>query len=256
MLNHRLYGSLEQSERPLVILHGLLGSLDNWHTFASKHAEHQAVISLDMRNHGKSPHEEGMSYSLMVSDVLDTLAQLNIPNFDLLGHSMGGKAAMLIAAQQPELIHKLIIVDIAPVNYPPRHQALLQALSSINLDTLTSRKEADLQLSSEIKHPFERGFLLKNLGRSREKGFFWQCNLPEISRHYLNISAFPEINTTYSGATLFISGTASGYVTETAWQAAKTMFTNAQLIPLEQAGHYPHVQKAEAFTQAVETFLA
>lgn len=256
MLNYRLYGSLEQGERPLVILHGLLGSLDNWHTFASKHAEHQAVISLDMRNHGKSPHEEGMSYSLMVDDILATLAQLDIQYFDLLGHSMGGKAAMLIALQRPELIHKLIVVDIAPVSYPPRHQSLLKVLSDVDLDSLSSRKEADQQLSSEIKHPFERGFLLKNLGRSREKGFFWHCNLPEISRHYLKISAFPTVNNTYAGATLFISGTASDYITDETWQAAQAVFTHAQLVPLEQAGHYPHVQKAEAFTQAVEAFLA
>lgn len=256
MLNYRIYGTLEHTQRPLVVLHGLLGSLDNWNTFASQQEGKRPVIAIDMRNHGKSPHEVGMSYQLMVDDVFAVLDHLGIQTYDLMGHSMGGKTAMLMAMKSPSSIDKLIVVDMAPVNYPPRHQNLLQALNAIDLASLKSRKEADQQLSTTIKHPFERGFLLKNLGRHRENGFYWQCNLAEISRHYLKLTSFPQTNQSYSGEILFIAGGKSDYVTEETWLAAQTIFSSAQLITIEQAGHLPHVQTPDAFTQAVDSFLA
>lgn len=176
---------------PLVVLHGLLGSLDNWQTFARGQTTQRAVLAMDLRNHGASPHLEGMSYRQMGADVVEVLDALGIPRCDLMGHSMGGKVAMTLALQHPERVKRLLVVDIAPKAYPPRHQALLQAMSTLPLTTLTSRKQADEWLSSTVKHPFERGFLLKNLGRHTDGSFFWQCNLPEIAKQYLKISGFP-----------------------------------------------------------------
>jgi len=150
MLNYRIYGDADNLQRPLVVLHGLLGSLDNWHTFATKQQSERSIIAMDMRNHGASPHVEGMNYRLMVQDVLAVVDHLQLSKFDLMGHSMGGKAAIWLALDYPERLNKLIIVDIAPVNYPPRHQAILQAMLSMPLASFKSRKEADAWLAPTI----------------------------------------------------------------------------------------------------------
>jgi len=254
VLNYRLLGELS-STPPLVVLHGLLGSLDNWHTFARGQAGKRTVLALDLRNHGDSPHVEGMSYRQMVEDVLDVLNALAIPRCDLIGHSMGGKVAMCLALQQPTLIEHLLVVDIAPKAYAPRHQALLQAMVGMPLAELTSRKQADEWLSATVKHPFERGFLLKNLGRSAEAGFYWQCNLLEIARHYLKIAGFPASDTVCPAPTLFIRGGQSDYVQDEDLALILRAFPAAELVTIEAAGHLPHVQTTAEFTALVDAFL-
>lgn len=254
MLNYRLFGELN-STAPLVVLHGLLGSLDNWQTFARSQADKRTVLALDLRNHGDSPHVEGMSYRQMVDDVLEVLATLAIPRCNLMGHSMGGKVAMCLALQQPALLEHLLVVDIAPKTYPPRHQALLQAMVGMPLAELSSRKQADEWLSASVKHPFERGFLLKNLGRSTEAGFYWQCNLPEIARHYLKISGFPASDTVCPAPTLFIRGGQSDYVTDADLALIQQRFPAAEQVTIEAAGHLPHVQTPAEFSARVDDFL-
>ncbi|EIJ34331.1 alpha/beta fold hydrolase [Thiothrix nivea] len=254
MLNHQFHGEAD-GRPPLVVLHGLLGSLDNWNTFARSQTGKRSVLAVDLRNHGGSPHVEGMSYRQMADDLLELLDALAIARFDLMGHSMGGKAAMTLALQQPDLIQRLLVVDIAPKTYPPRHQALLQAMLTMPLAELGSRKQADEWLAPTVKHPFERGFLLKNLGRNRAGRFYWQCNLPEIARHYLKISGFPASDVQCAAPALFIHGGQSDYVAETDRQLIRQHFPAAELAVIEAAGHLPHVQTPAEFITLVESFL-
>lgn len=255
MLNYQLHGKEKDGAPPLVVLHGLLGSLDNWYTFSRSQTDKRSILAADMRNHGGSPHVEGMSYRQMVDDLLELLAALGIANFDLMGHSMGGKVAMALALQQPSLIRRLLVVDIAPKAYPPRHQALLQAMLAMPLAEITSRKQADEWLAPVVKHPFERGFLLKNLGRKKEGDFYWQCNLAEIARHYLKISGFPAFDAACPTPALFIHGRQSDYVTEADMDLIQQYFPGAELAAIETAGHLPHVQTPAEFTALVEGFL-
>lgn len=255
MLNYRLYGEAGSSQRPLLVLHGLLGALDNWYTFAKNQENRRTVLAVDLRNHGGSPHVEGMAYQQMADDLLELLAALGITCCDLMGHSMGGKVAMTLALQRPELINRLIVVDIAPKAYPPRHQALLQAMLSMPLAQLSSRRQADEWLAPTVKHPFERGFLLKNLGRNSDGKFYWQCNLTEIARHYLKISAFPNLEAVYSHPALFIDGGQSDYVTDADLPLIRHYFPAAERATLEAAGHLPHVQTPAEFTALVDKFL-
>ena len=255
MLNYRIYGDADNLQHPLLVLHGLLGSLDNWHTFASKQQTERSIIAIDMRNHGGSPHVEGMNYRLMVQDVLAVANHLQLDQFDLMGHSMGGKASIWLALEHPERLKKLIVVDIAPVNYPPRHQAIIQAMLTMPLASFKSRKEADQWLAPTIKQPFERAFLLKNLKWDENGKFTWQCNLSEIARHYLSITAFHETDLRYHGPTLFIGGGQSDYLQPERWQIAQTYFPHAHLAVIEEAGHLPHVQTPDIFTEHVNNML-
>jgi esterase len=254
MLNHRLYGESDGST-PLVVLHGLLGSLENWHTFARGQAGKRTVLAIDLRNHGNSPHVEGMSYREMLADIIEVLETLASPQIDLMGHSMGGKVAMALALQEPARIQRLLVVDIAPKAYPPRHQALLQAMVTMPLSELGSRKQADEWLASTVKHPFERGFLLKNLGRNTDGTFYWQCNLHEIARHYLKISGFPATDRQFSHPTLFIRGGQSDYVADTDLPLIQDYFPAATLVTVDTAGHLPHVQTPVEFSALVDNFL-
>lgn len=255
MLNYRIHGELDPNTLPLVVLHGLLGSLDNWNTFAAKQKTNRPVIAIDMRNHGGSPHVDGMSYIQMVDDVLEVADHLGLTDIDLMGHSMGGKAAMLLALNHPQRINNLIIVDIAPVNYPPKFNALLKAMLSMPLKSFKTRREADKWLAPTVNHPFERAFLLKNLSWTENKQLTWQCNLQEIAKHYLKITAWPAPERTYSGEALFISGGKSDYVTAENWQTALQYFPSAEHIRIEEAGHLPHVETADVFIGHVSHHL-
>lgn len=255
MLNYRIHGELTLDTPPLVVMHGLLGSLDNWNTFSRKQ-KGRTVLAIDMRNHGDSPHEQGMSYRLMTDDVLEVLDHLGITVADIMGHSMGGKAGMWLALQHPERVRKLLVVDIAPVSYPPRHQTLLQAMLTMPLAAFKRRREADDWLSPTIKHPLERGFLLKNLKTNEQGRFEWQCNLPEIGRHYLKISAFPDTERVYEGKAVFIDGGKSNYIEDENWRFVLQHFPNASRITIDEAGHLPHVETPEQFVKHVEEALA
>ena len=254
MLNYRVFGDLQQ--KPLVVLHGLLGSLENWYTFARNQETQRGILAIDLRNHGHSPHVEDMSYRDMANDVIEVLDSLYIRECDLMGHSMGGKVAMHLALNFTAQFSHLIVVDIAPKTYPPRHQALLQAMLNMPLADLSSRKQADEWLAPTVKHPFERGFLLKNLARHSDGHFYWQCNLPEIVKHYLKISSFPPAPAQTDLPTLFIKGGQSDYIGEEDLSLIANYFSNAQLEVIPAAGHLPHVQTPEAFTQLVTQFLA
>jgi esterase len=256
VLNYHIHGEPDNTQPPLIVLHGLLGSLDNWSTFARSQAEQRYVIAVDLRNHGDSPALTGMAYQDMAQDIREILDALAVTEYNLMGHSMGGKVAMFLALTHPAHLRRLIVVDIAPKAYPPRHQALLQAMLSMPLPTLRSRKQADEWLSAVVKHPMERGFLLKNLGRDTQGQFYWQCNLPEITRHYLKISGFPAMHTQCQVPTLCVRGALSDYVTDEDMPLIHAYFPQIQLATIANAGHLPHVQTPVEFTTLVTEFLA
>jgi esterase len=256
MLNYKIHGDLESGITPLIVQHGLLGSLDNWNTFAARQKNERPIIAIDMRNHGGSPHVAGMSYPLMAEDVLEVLDDLQLAVVDLMGHSMGGKVAMWLALHQPQRLRNLIIVDIAPVAYPLQYNQLIQAMLDMPLADFKNRREADTWLAPTVKQSFERAFLLKNLGWDDNKKLIWQCNLAEIGKHYPTIASFPATELTYSGHTLFISGGQSDYVTATGWQAALKLFPHAEHIVISEAGHLPHVQTPDVFIDHVSNALS
>ena len=255
MLNYKIHAGTA-NKPPLVILHGLLGFLDNWNSQAKKLSQSQTVITVDLRNHGKSPHVKGMSYREMSDDIIELLEYLNFTTCDLMGHSMGGKIAMTLALNHPEKINKLCIVDIAPRAYKPKHQKILQAMMSLPLADIKNRKEADTWLADWIASPVERGFLLKNL-KHNEQGFYWQCNLAEIAKNYLKISGFSNSShIQYSKPTLFIRGGRSDYIQTEDVTLIKNIFPRAEIKTLDDSGHLPHVEDADGFYRLLRSFFS
>lgn len=239
---------------PLIILHGLLGSMDNWRTQAKRLSQYRPVYTLDLRNHGDSPHLKDMSYREMYEDVIKLTQHLQIEQFHLLGHSMGGKIAMQLALAHPALVKSLIVVDIAPKPYPLWHQKTLQGVMSMPVEKIKTRKQADEYLQPWIEDSSERTFMLKNLKREGDH-FKWRCNLEEISRGYLKIAGFSIAMATYPGKTLFIKGEQSNYIQEADQTIIKSLFPQSKIITIKQSGHLPHFQQADEFYEIVSDFL-
>ena len=253
------------AETPLIILHGLLGSMDNWRGQAKRLAENRTVITMDLRNHGSSPHFSGMSYREMYEDVLALLRHLKIETFDCLGHSMGGKVAMQLALAnngQPDtpVLNKLIIVDIAPRPYPLWHQQTIETVMKAPVAELQSREAIDDYLQDTIEDVTERAFMIKNLRRANDNddpntGFRWKCNIAEIARGYLKIAGFSTAGQTFNNKTLFMGGGDSPYIREQDHSIIKSLFPNSIIITIDNAGHLPHFQQADEFFSRVDGFL-
>ena len=249
-LNFRKLGS----GKPLVILHGLFGSLDNWFSIARELEKHYTLYLVDQRNHGDSPHSDQWNYQIMVEDLKELLDDEGLEKIYLMGHSMGGKTAMYFASTYPERVEKLIVADIAPRYYPIHHQTILEGLNSIDLKETKSRKEADAQLSEYIQELGTRQFLLKSLGRN-EKGFVWKINLPVITKNIEEVGkALPE-EAKYAGPTLFLGGTNSNYLTQSDLPDLEKHFPNYELELVANAGHWLHAEQPEAVIHEVRKFL-
>lgn len=250
-LNYKSFGNGE----PLIILHGLLGSLDNWQTMAKKLAEDYTVFIVDQRNHGKSPHTEAFNYNLLSEDLLNFMYENHIFNAHLLGHSMGGKVVMQFATEHSHMVNKLIVADIAPVKYPAGHDAIFDALCGVDLSKASSRQEVDDELKKNIDDFAVRQFLMKGLTRKEDKSFTWKYNLVSLENNYENI-----LNTfedgVFEGETLFIKGANSKYIQEQNFEKMKTHFPKYKLKTLENAGHWLHAEQPEAFLEAVLDFLS
>ncbi len=266
LLNYKTFfpdKNVAQQQTPLFILHGLLGSKDNWRSQAKRLSTQQPVLTLDLRNHGDSPHVKGMSYRAMSEDVLEVATDAGIKTFNLLGHSMGGKVAMHLALAHGDRISRLIVVDIAPKPYPLWHLKTLQGLMSVPFDKLKSRKAIDDYLKPWIENPTERTFLLKNLQRvTRSKAnatYQWRCNLPEISKGYLNIAGFNHPDSTFMNESLFIKGEDSPYIQQKDETLIRSLFPNLspnkKVVVIKKAGHLPHFDNPDKFYQIVSSFL-
>jgi len=251
LLNYQIAGE----GKPLIILHGLFGSLGNWNNPIKSLSSAYQVITVDLRNHGRSPHCDAMDYTLMAADIVELMKHLDISKAHILGHSMGGKVAMQLALNYPELIDKLIIVDIAPVAYGAHHEDVFKGLFAVDLKTLKSRSEADKQLSEHIDDVAVRAFLLTNLYRAHSKEFAWRMNLQAIYNEYNHISAAPAGNQ-YPKPTLFIKGANSDYLIADYKDAVLNLFPASKYKVILNAGHWPHAEKPAEFSQLVMDYLA
>lgn len=242
--------------KPIVILHGLFGSSDNWLTVSKAFAEKYEVFLIDLRNHGQSPHTKSHTYVEMAEDLAQFLVQNNLEKIILIGHSMGGKTAMAFAQKYPQKIEKLIIVDISPRYYPPHHQRELDALHSLDLSKLQNRQEADEIMAKTIPELGIRQFLLKNLYRTEDGIFKWRMNLPVLTAQINRIGEESLKNSTISIPTLFLRGENSNYISENDIKLIQTLFTNAQTTTISNAGHWIQAEQPKAFQDVVFNFLA
>ena len=249
-LNFRKNGS----GPPLVILHGLFGSLDNWFSIAKELVEHYTLYLVDQRNHGDSPHSNEWNYGVMVEDLLELLDAEGLDSVYLMGHSMGGKTVMNFAVLYPERVRKLIVGDIAPRYYPIHHQVILEGLNALNLSQLNSRKEADDLLAPYIPELGIRQFLLKSLGRDAN-GFAWKINLPVITQHIEEVGKALDEETVFEGPTLFLGGANSSYIQQQDLPDINTHFPNAEWVSIPNAGHWLHAEQPQAVVAEMRNFL-
>lgn len=239
---------------PLVILHGLFGSLDNWFSIAKELVEHYTLYLVDQRNHGDSPHADEWNYAVMVEDLKELLDTEGLEKIYLMGHSMGGKTVMNFAIKYPERVEKLIVADIAPRYYPIHHQSILEGLNALNLKEIKSRKEADDQLAKYISELGIRQFLLKSLTRASD-GFTWKINLPVIAKNIENVGeALPE-GEKYEGPTLFLAGANSNYIQQKDIADMERFFPNYELVFIADAGHWLHAEQPHAVVEEMRRFL-
>jgi esterase len=256
-LNYKEFGQGE----PVIILHGLFGTLDNWQTIAKQLGETHLVYILDLRNHGKSPHTEGvMSYHILAEDVALFMQQNWIHSATIIGHSMGGKVSMQMSMDYPDLVEKLIVVDIAPKKYKGGHEEIFDALLNLDLSKLTDRKVAEVYLMDKLKNDVGTvQFLLKNLSRHLNTegvgNFEWKMNLPVLNRDYHILMDTFEVNTTFDKDTLFIRGGNSNYIRDEDFETIKSIFSKAKLETVEGAGHWVHAEKPKELLEKMLKFL-
>lgn len=239
---------------PLIILHGLFGSSDNWHTLAKTFALTHAVYVLDQRNHGQSPHSDDFNYRLLTEDLFEFLQDHQLQSVNIIGHSMGGKTAMNFAIRYPDLTDKLIVVDIAPKTYVMRHDNILLGMMALPLETLKSRDEAESILMPFVPDISERQFIMKNLQRLPSGGFEWKLNLKSLNEHMTDLGIAMEYAGTFDKPTLFINGARSSYFKEGDEIIAKKYFPNALFKTLD-AGHWVQAEKPAEFAEVALSFL-
>ncbi|MGO2580054.1 MAG: alpha/beta fold hydrolase [Halomonas sp.] len=240
---------------PLVIIHGLLGSADNWRSHLKAWQRTRRVIAVDLRNHGRSPHAEGMRYAMMADDVIALLDSLSIERAHVLGHSMGGKVAMSLARLSPERVVSLIVADIAPVAYEHGHDDVFAALESVREGKPKTRSEADVMLGEHVDSRPTRLFLATNLVRNDDNVMALRVGLDQIKRGYSDIIGEPDGEQPYEGPTLVLRGADSPYVADAMLPALRAVMPSARVVTLKNAGHWLHADQPEAFQQAVEIFL-
>jgi pimeloyl-ACP methyl ester carboxylesterase len=251
-LNFRKYGDLGPS---IIILHGFLGSLDNWLSIAKQLSKDNQVYLIDQRNHGKSPHNESMDYFVLANDLLDFTVQNKLKDIILIGHSMGGKVAMLFALQHPNLVHKLIVVDIAPIDYAGEHELILDAMDSLDLKKYNDRIGVESELKRKISSEVLLQFILKNLGRTDQNKFEWKINLPILIKNYRNLMVFPKQKLKFNGKTLFIKGENSDYIDLSNLKPIEGNFPKMEIKVIKGAGHWVQAEQPQLFLDVVNSFL-
>ena len=237
----------------MVLLHGMLGSSRNWQTAGADLAAHYHVFALDLRNHGRSPHDAIMTYEAMMADVIGWLDAQGVTRVNLVGHSMGGKVAMLLACRHPERVERLVVVDIAPRTYYwPGHRASFAAMNELDLGDLRSRAEAEMRFEARVPSWPMRKFLATNLERTPEGAWYWQINLPVLTRALPEMERDPlEARDRFAGPVRFIAGGKSSYIEAGDQAAISTHFPAAEVRTIAESGHNPHMEAREAFVTAV-----
>lgn len=251
-----LHSNIIGEGKPLIILHGFLGMSDNWKSMGLKYADLGFQVHLlDLRNHGKSFHSSNFNYDLLSEDLKNYLEEHQLPPAVILGHSMGGKTAMLFACRYPQMTHKLLVADIAPKFYPPHHQDIINGLKAINLDFIKSRTEADKQLSRYLPNLSIRQFLLKNL-YWKEKGVLdFRFNLGVLSEKMEEVGENIGSTDSYNGPTLFLRGDKSEYINAEDFPAIKRHFPLATIETVDKAGHWLHAENPAQFFEKSAQFI-
>ncbi len=238
----------------LIILHGLFGSSDNWQTLGKKYAEDFTVYLVDQRNHGHSARSEEFSYELMAADLLELMDDENIQSANLLGHSMGGKTVMTFVQLHPEKVDKLIVADIAAKGYPPHHQVILEALNTIDLNVMNTRKAVEDHINQYIQDAGTKQFLLKNLYWNENQQLDWRINIPVLTEK-MPLTVGPIGTDIVETSTLFLRGEKSGYITDDDLEAIHDQFPNSKVKTIAGAGHWLHAEKPQEFYELTLDFL-
>jgi esterase len=251
ILNYKTQGS----GPPILILHGLFGMLDNWKSIANQLETDYSVYLLDLRNHGRSPHDGDHSYTAMAEDIREFMESQYMYSAYIIGHSMGGKVAMQFAYEYPDMVEKMIIVDIAPKTYTGGHEAIIDALLAIPIDAVQSRTEVEDRLSPKIKNQSERAFLMKNLTRKKEGGFAWKMNLEVLSKDYSQIMRNTNFEHPIEVPTCFIRGGNSRYIEDKDETTIGQFFSQSSIVTIEDAGHWVHADKPQELLDIIKAYF-
>jgi len=250
-----LHSRIVGEGQPFVILHGYFGMGDNWKSLGNQFAEHYEVHMVDQRNHGRSFHSDDFDYELLAEDLYNYIEHHELENIILLGHSMGGKTAMLFAVEYPELVDKLLVADISPRYYQPHHNEILKALNSVDFSIHNSRKLVEEQLANYIPELGTRQFLLKSV-YWREKGQLdFRFNLPSLTENNSEVGKALPSFTSFEGDTLFLAGGNSNYITSQEEPLINAHFPNAQIVTIPNVGHWLHAENPKGFYGEVAKFL-
>jgi esterase len=240
---------------PIVILHGLFGSAQNWHSMAERLAEYYRVFACDLRNHGGSPWADSMTFREMADDLEALIDEKSLAPAIMLGHSVGGKTAMLVALKHPDPIDALIVVDIAPVGYEEPFLDYIRAMRNADLSEERRRADIDAELAAAVPDAATRLFLLQNLVE-QDGRLEWRINLEAIAANMPDLLGFPDVSElAYEGRALFVSGARSDYIGRRYHGQIYELFPQAEFAVIEDSGHYPHVEQPELFFRLITGFL-
>jgi len=241
---------------PVIIMHGLFGMGDNWRTVARMMESQYQCIIVDMRNHGRSPHDPEMNFKVMSQDILELMDDLGLEHASLLGHSMGGKVAMHFALEHPQKVDKLIVADMAPKRYSPHHDHVIDAIEAVHPEELTERSEVEKALARFLGNDQSTiQFIMKNISRRPEGGFEWKANMPVIIEAYYHLMEEVIPSRSFPGPTLFIRGEKSNYIQDDDFTQIRDLFPDSALVTIPNAGHWVHADAPDFFAKAVLDFL-
>ena len=250
MLNYMTFG--DEKSPPVMIVHGLYGSGKNWGVIAKRLSDQFFVITVDLRNHGDSPWLDTHNYHVMADDLVEVINSLNIkPN--IIGHSMGGKAAMVLALKRPNLVRNLIIADIAPVKYEHDQSQFIEAMQKVDLSKVEKRSDATLALSKFVEDKSLQNFFTQSLDIKAKR---WKLNLKVLRSEMSEILSFPKIESEFSGHSLFLKGEKSDYIKPEHQKLIKSLFTKARFATFKEAGHWLHAEKPREFESAARLFFS
>jgi pimeloyl-ACP methyl ester carboxylesterase len=250
-----LHSTILGSGPPLIILHGYFGMSDNWKSLGNEFAENFEVHLVDQRNHGRSFHSDDFDYELLVEDLYNYMHHHKLGKFNLLGHSMGGKVAMLFAVTYPEYVNKLIVADISPKFYKPHHQQILAAINAVNFSIYDSRKKVEEVLKMYISEEEVLQFLLKNVFWKSKDELAFRFNLESLTENNGEVGDALPLFTHFDGGTLFLKGEKSNYITTEDVSLITSHFSNSKIITVKNAGHWPHADNPTQFYDEVVSFL-
>lgn len=251
-----LHSRIEGAGKPLLIVHGYLGMSDNWKTLAGQYAQAGfEVHAVDMRNHGKSFHSDVFTYDAMVQDLIDYCDANNLDKVDLIGHSMGGKAAMFLAVQYPERLDRLVVADIGPKYYAPHHQDIMQALNAVDFSVKPDRTAVEETIAEYVPDFGTRQFLMKNVYRETPDQLAFRFNLPIFNKEIENIGQALTDGSHFDGPTLFLRGDKSRYIKGEDFGLIKSHFPNAEIKDIKNSGHWLHAENPKDFLEETLAFL-